>query len=230
MDSSHSYLHRDGFCRKWMKGEFTARECNDRPPCRNQASNHSWLDVGSDSERERDQQLLTSNQWRNLWGRLFLPKLVQRLYERVYSAQLSKLQATSKGMGVLIAMKSSRYVHWLNYLKVTNVDLDEIKSRTYSVVHDNAIWRCYCRYWPRCKLGCTLAEDRLVQPSFPFWIPLRFLLLFFRRFLNYFSLLIAKYVRGMYAVRVTGRIPEDVEIELERRSIKYRPRDQTDQD
>ena len=42
-------------------------------------------------------------------------------------------------MGVLIAMKSSRYVHWLNYLKVTNVDLDEIKSRTYSVVHDNAI-------------------------------------------------------------------------------------------
>ncbi|KIM45766.1 hypothetical protein M413DRAFT_440804 [Hebeloma cylindrosporum] len=40
----------------------------------------------------------------------------------------------------------------------------------------------------------------------------------------------AKYVRGMYAVRVTGRIPEDVEIELERRNIKYRPRDQTDQD
>jgi len=34
----------------------------------------------------------------------------------------------------------------------------------------------------------------------------------------------------MYAVRVTGRIPEDVEIELERRNIKYRPRDQTDQD
>ena len=69
-----------------------------------------------------------------------------------------------------------------------------------------------------------------MQPSFPLGIPLRFLLLFFRRFLNYFPLLIAKYVRGMYAVRVTGRIPEDVEIELERRSIKYRPRDQTDQD
>lgn len=40
----------------------------------------------------------------------------------------------------------------------------------------------------------------------------------------------AKYVRGMYAVRVTGRIPEDVEMELERRNIKYRPRDQSDQD
>ena len=40
----------------------------------------------------------------------------------------------------------------------------------------------------------------------------------------------AKYVRGMYAVRVTGRIPEDVETELEARGIKYRPRDQTDQD
>lgn len=41
---------------------------------------------------------------------------------------------------------------------------------------------------------------------------------------------LAKYVRGMYAVRVSGRIPEDVEMELERRNIKYRPRDQTDQD
>lgn len=42
---------------------------------------------------------------------------------------------------------------------------------------------------------------------------------------------IAKYVRGMYAVRVSGRIPEDVEMELERRNIKYRPRDQSgDQD
>ncbi|KAF8901739.1 transcription initiation protein spt4 [Gymnopilus junonius] len=40
----------------------------------------------------------------------------------------------------------------------------------------------------------------------------------------------AKYVRGMYAVRVNGRIPEDVELELERRNIKYRPRDQSDQD
>lgn len=67
-----------------------------------------------------------------------------------------------------------------------------------------------------------------MQP--PLGIPLRFLLLVIRKFLNYFLLLIAKYVRGMYAVRVTGRIPEDVEIELERRNIKYRPRDQTDQD
>lgn len=41
---------------------------------------------------------------------------------------------------------------------------------------------------------------------------------------------LAKYVRGMYAVRVKGRIPEDVEAELESRGIKYRPRDQTDQD
>ena len=40
----------------------------------------------------------------------------------------------------------------------------------------------------------------------------------------------AKYVRGMYAVRVKGRIPEDVETELEQRNIKYRPRDGTDQD
>lgn len=43
-------------------------------------------------------------------------------------------------------------------------------------------------------------------------------------------LMLAKYVRGMYAVRVNGRIPEDVELELERRNIKYRPRDQSDQD
>lgn len=40
----------------------------------------------------------------------------------------------------------------------------------------------------------------------------------------------AKYVRGMYAVRVKGRIPEEIEAELESRGIKYRPRDQTDQD
>ena len=43
-------------------------------------------------------------------------------------------------------------------------------------------------------------------------------------------LMSAKYVRGMYAVRVNGRIHEDVELELERRNIKYRPRDQSDQD
>lgn len=42
--------------------------------------------------------------------------------------------------------------------------------------------------------------------------------------------ILAKYVRGIYAVRVTGRVPEDVEVELDRRGIKYRPRDQTDQD
>ena len=41
---------------------------------------------------------------------------------------------------------------------------------------------------------------------------------------------IAKYVRGMYAVRVKGRIPEDVEAELYSRGIKYRSRDQIDQD
>ncbi|KII96066.1 hypothetical protein PLICRDRAFT_170646 [Plicaturopsis crispa FD-325 SS-3] len=40
----------------------------------------------------------------------------------------------------------------------------------------------------------------------------------------------SKYVRGMYAVRVKGRVPEDVEAELEARGIKYRPRDQTDLD
>ena len=40
----------------------------------------------------------------------------------------------------------------------------------------------------------------------------------------------AKYVRGMYAARVKGRIPEDVEAELENRGIKYRPRDQTEID
>ena len=41
---------------------------------------------------------------------------------------------------------------------------------------------------------------------------------------------VAKYVRGMYAVRVKGRIPDDVEAELENRGIKYRPRDQTEMD
>ena len=41
---------------------------------------------------------------------------------------------------------------------------------------------------------------------------------------------VAGNVRGMYAVRVKGRVPEDVEAELESRGIKYRPRDQTDID
>ncbi|KAF5324469.1 hypothetical protein D9611_004525 [Ephemerocybe angulata] len=40
----------------------------------------------------------------------------------------------------------------------------------------------------------------------------------------------SKYARGMYAIRVKGRIPEDIEANLEVRGIKYRPRDQTDQD
>ncbi|EJD00818.1 transcription elongation factor SPT4 [Fomitiporia mediterranea MF3/22] len=40
----------------------------------------------------------------------------------------------------------------------------------------------------------------------------------------------SKYVRGMYAVRVKGRIPDDVDQELQERGIRYRPRDQTDQD
>lgn len=34
----------------------------------------------------------------------------------------------------------------------------------------------------------------------------------------------------MYAVRVKGKIPDDVEAELEGRGIKYRPRDQTEVD
>lgn len=41
---------------------------------------------------------------------------------------------------------------------------------------------------------------------------------------------IAKYVRGMYAVRVKGHIPDDVEQELNERGIRYRKRDQTEQD
>ncbi|KAJ7590595.1 transcription initiation protein spt4 [Mycena floridula] len=38
----------------------------------------------------------------------------------------------------------------------------------------------------------------------------------------------SKYVRGMYAVRVKGRIPEEVLADLESRNIKYLPRDQTE--
>ncbi len=44
------------------------------------------------------------------------------------------------------------------------------------------------------------------------------------------TILLANYARGIYAVQVKGRVPEDVEAELENRGIKYRPRDQTDQD
>ncbi|KAI8988916.1 transcription initiation protein spt4 [Pilobolus umbonatus] len=38
---------------------------------------------------------------------------------------------------------------------------------------------------------------------------------------------IDKHKMGIYAIRVYGRIPEDVEDELERRGIPYRPRDGT---
>ncbi|KAJ8085838.1 transcription elongation factor spt4 [Marasmius sp. AFHP31] len=38
------------------------------------------------------------------------------------------------------------------------------------------------------------------------------------------------YAKGIYAVRVKGRIPEDVEADLDARGIKYRPRDQTEVD
>jgi transcription elongation factor SPT4 len=40
----------------------------------------------------------------------------------------------------------------------------------------------------------------------------------------------SKYVRGMYATRVIGRVPEDVEAELESRGIRYRLRDGSMQD
>jgi len=48
--------------------------------------------------------------------------------------------------------------------------------------------------------------------------------------LSHSLLPLANYARGIYAVQVKGRVPEDVEAELENRGIKYRPRDQTDQD
>lgn len=44
------------------------------------------------------------------------------------------------------------------------------------------------------------------------------------------SCTVGGYVRGMYAVRVKGRVPEDVEQELIDRNIRYRPRDQSEQD
>ena len=37
--------------------------------------------------------------------------------------------------------------------------------------------------------------------------------------------IIDKFTRGVYAIRVYGRIPEDVEDDLERKGIVYRPRD-----
>jgi hypothetical protein len=39
-----------------------------------------------------------------------------------------------------------------------------------------------------------------------------------------------KYVRGVYAITVKGRIPEDVEQDLDSQGVKYRPRDQTEVD
>ena len=33
------------------------------------------------------------------------------------------------------------------------------------------------------------------------------------------------YAKGLYAVRVTGRIPPEIQDELDRRGITYRPRD-----
>jgi transcription elongation factor SPT4 len=42
-----------------------------------------------------------------------------------------------------------------------------------------------------------------------------------------FTRSLEKFVRGMYAVRVTGRIPADVQDALAARNITYRPRDQT---
>lgn len=63
--------------------------------------------------------------------------------------------------------------------------------------------------------------QRTGAPHFIFFPPLVSLLTLF---------VVAKYVRGMYAVRVKGRIPEDVEDQLQARGITYRPRDQTDLD
>jgi hypothetical protein len=47
----------------------------------------------------------------------------------------------------------------------------------------------------------------------------------------FFDVVAAKYVNGMYAARVKGRLPEEIiESELDSRNIKYRPRDQTEMD
>ncbi|GJJ07794.1 hypothetical protein Clacol_001999 [Clathrus columnatus] len=37
----------------------------------------------------------------------------------------------------------------------------------------------------------------------------------------------SKYVRGMYAARVAGRVPEDVEDDITAQGFSYRPRDET---
>jgi len=36
-----------------------------------------------------------------------------------------------------------------------------------------------------------------------------------------------KYVRGMYAARVIGRIPEEIDDDIKARGMTYRPRDET---
>lgn len=85
-------------------------------------------------------------------------------------------------------------------------------------MYNHSIRRRYLCNRPRQQLGCAVATYRSVC------------LLLFVPVQSAHVQISAKYVRGIYAVRVTGRIPEDVELELERRNIKYRPRDQTDQD
>lgn len=42
--------------------------------------------------------------------------------------------------------------------------------------------------------------------------------------------LLANYVRGIYAARVTGPLPEEVMDELSARGLTYRPRDQNTSD
>jgi transcription elongation factor SPT4 len=39
------------------------------------------------------------------------------------------------------------------------------------------------------------------------------------------TFLIDKFQKGVYAIVVYGRVPEDVEDELDRRGVTYRPRD-----
>ena len=38
---------------------------------------------------------------------------------------------------------------------------------------------------------------------------------------------VAKYVRGMYAARVVGRIPEEIDDDIKSRGMTYRSRDET---
>lgn len=66
---------------------------------------------------------------------------------------------------------------------------------------------------------CSVLPLSSPPPSF-FFFDLRMLI----------HTVIDKYVRGLYAITVKGRIPEDVEQELEVQGIKYRPRDQTEVD